>query len=32
MKTFWCENEIYNKYKYGAKMLLFGFKKELNRF
>ena len=31
IKTFWCENEIYNTYKYGAKTLLFGAKKELNR-
>ena len=28
---FWCQNEIYNTYKFGAKMLLFGAKKELNR-
>ena len=32
IKTFWCENEIFNTYKFGAKMLLFGAKKELNRF
>ena len=31
IKTFWCENEIYNTDKYGAKTLLFGAKKELDR-
>ena len=28
---FWCKNEIFTTYKFGAKTLLVGPKKELNR-